>query len=54
VFKHLKEGGIKKNKGIYEGGRGRWEREVLNVINMIAIVCDNELIFQKLLGHCPT
>jgi hypothetical protein len=50
VSKHLKERGIKRNKGIYEGGK----REVLNVINTMAIACSNELIFQRLFGHCPT
>jgi hypothetical protein len=40
VTKHLKEGGVKGNKGLYEGGGWR-----CIVINMMAITQNNELKF---------
>ncbi len=34
-----------------QGNLGRWDKEVCNIINMIAIAHNKELKFQRLPGH---
>jgi hypothetical protein len=37
-----------------QGNLQTWEKKVCNIIDMMVVAHNNELVFQRLFGHCPT
>jgi hypothetical protein len=51
-------GGVQTFEGMRskkkQGNLWKWKKEVCNIINTMVVARNNELIFQRLPGHCPT